>query len=994
MVQSLDDARLRSRAGSGRVPPHNLQAEQSLLGAMLLSRDAIAAAVESCGVDDFYKPAHGHVYEAICSLYGQGEPADPVTVADELSRAGLLEAVGGLPTLLSLQADTPATANAGRYGRIVEEHALLRRLIGVAGDIAEMGYSVPDDVAGVLDRAESLMFEVAERRVTDTLRPLQDLLAESLDRLEALFDRGEAITGVPTGYIDLDERLSGLQPSSLVIVGARPAMGKCVTAGTRVVDPTTGELLTVEELYRRGTTGAAVHVLSMGDDQRLGVRRPSAFIDDGIKPVYKVRTRLGHVIRTTASHPFLTPTGWQPLAGLAPGVRVAVPRSIPVWGHQGLPEHHVALLAYLIGDGGCTGTSPRFTTASPVILADLKRFALELGVRVRPCPGNGRVIDFRLADDKGQGNPLIDLLRAHDLWGRRSADKEVPAAIFRLKRAQVALFLNRLFATDGTAWWTDAGDGYGRIAYCSVSHHLVGDIQHLLLRFGICARVRPKSVLYNGHRRPAWELEIMGAGDIQRFCDEIGIFSKDETCRHLCERISGRALQDTRELSEWARSDVYWDEIVSITPDGDQQVYDLTVPTTHNFVADDVLVHNTAFALGIAANAAMKAHTPVLVFSLEMSHSEITQRLLVSEARVDANRIRNGRLIESDWSKINNAVGRLGEAPIHIDDDPNLTVMELRAKARRHKSRHGGLGLIIVDYLQLMSGRSNAENRQVEVSEISRGLKILARELEVPVLALSQLSRNLEMRADKRPQLADLRESGCMPASTRLLRADDGGEVTLGELVASQEQPLVWSLDGDLKLVARRLVKAFPSGIKAVFRLRLASGLEVEATANHPFRTVAGWKRLDQLASGDRLAVPSKQIEPPVARRRILCDARVQIPAFASHRKSTSPPSDVANSDISWDPIVKIVAVGSLPTFDATVEDTHNFVANGIIAHNSLEQDADVVMFLYRDEIYDPESTERGTAEVIVSKHRNGPTGIMKLAFLDHYTRFENMARM
>src|SRR5579875_1384178 len=192
MVQSLEDARRRNQAAN-RVPPHNLQAEQSLLGAMLLSRDAIAAAVEACTADDFYKPAHGHIFDAITTLYSQGEPADPVTVADELSRAGLLEAIGGVPTLISLQADTPATANAGRYARIVEEHALLRRLIGVAGDIAEMGYSVPDDVASVLDRAETLMFEVAERRVTDTLRPLPDLLAESLDRLEALYARGEAI---------------------------------------------------------------------------------------------------------------------------------------------------------------------------------------------------------------------------------------------------------------------------------------------------------------------------------------------------------------------------------------------------------------------------------------------------------------------------------------------------------------------------------------------------------------------------------------------------------------------------------------------------------------------------------------------------------------------------------------------------------------------------------------------------------------------------------
>jgi replicative DNA helicase len=198
MVQSLDDARRRTRSGTtGRVPPHNLQAEESLLGAMLLSRDAIAAAVETCGVEDFYKPAHGHVFDAICSLYGQGEPADPVTVADELRRADLLEAIGGPGTLISLQANTPATANAGRYARIVEEHALLRRLIGVAGEIAEIGYGVPEDVAQAIDRAESMVFEIAERRVTDTLRPLHDLLSESLDRLEALYDRGESITGVP-----------------------------------------------------------------------------------------------------------------------------------------------------------------------------------------------------------------------------------------------------------------------------------------------------------------------------------------------------------------------------------------------------------------------------------------------------------------------------------------------------------------------------------------------------------------------------------------------------------------------------------------------------------------------------------------------------------------------------------------------------------------------------------------------------------------------------
>jgi replicative DNA helicase len=370
----------------------------------------------------------------------------------------------------------------------------------------------------------------------------------------------------------------------------------------------------------------------------------------------------------------------------------------------------------------------------------------------------------------------------------------------------------------------------------------------------------------------------------------------------------------------------------------------------------------TAFALGLVAHAAMERRLPVLLFSLEMSHLELAQRLLCAEARVDATRMRNGRLLEADWPKISTAIGHLGEAPIFIDDNPNVTVMDIRAKARRMKSREG-LGLVVVDYLQLMSGRTTAENRQVEVSEISRGLKILARELEVPVVALSQLSRNLEMRADKRPVLADLRESGCMPASTRLLRADNGQEVTLGELVLSQEQPLVWSLNDDWEMEPRRLVKAFPSGVKPVYRLRLASGYEVEATANHQFRTVTGWTRLDQLARGDHLAVPRRISQPD--KYGVRCDE-----------------------------VVEIVPLGAVPTFDATVEGTHNFVANGVIAHNSLEQDADVVLFIYRDELYHPDSADRGTAEIILSKHRNGPTGLTQLAFLEHYTRFANMARV
>jgi replicative DNA helicase len=462
LVQSLDDARRRPPdnrgAGPGfpgRVPPHNLEAEESLLGAMLLSRDAITAGLE-CRVEqgDFYKPAHGHVFDAIFSLYGQGEPVDPVTVAEELRRAGLLDALGGKPTLLRIQAATPASANAGHYAQIVSELALLRRLIAVAGEIAELGYDQPDDVTATLDRAESLVFDVAERRVSESMVGLASSLQTALEQLESLYGRDEQITGVPTGYHQLDDLLLGLQGSSLVVVAARPGQGK------------------------------------------------------------------------------------------------------------------------------------------------------------------------------------------------------------------------------------------------------------------------------------------------------------------------------------------------------------------------------TSFALGAAANVALEVRKPVLFFSMEMGHLELTKRILSAEARVDAKKLQTGNIPEGDWNRLSHAVGRLAEAPFFIDDNPHTTVMEMRAKARRTKARYGDLGLVVIDYLQLMTSSSSrrAENRQVEVAEMSRGLKILARELECPVMCLSQLNRQLEYRTDKRPMLADLRESG------------------------------------------------------------------------------------------------------------------------------------------------------------------------------SIEQDADVVCFIYRDEAYNPESDQRGTAEIIVAKHRNGPTRDVVVSFQGHYSRFVDMA--
>src|SRR6476661_10254847 len=223
--QRRDSSRGRERPEPrqlSRVPPHNLDAEESLLGALLLSRDVVNQVSElGLYVDHFYKPAHQHVYASIRGLMHNGQPVDVVTVADELRRNGLLDEIGGAPFLLELQNATPAISNATRYAKIVIDTAVLRRLIGVASEIAEIGYLEPDDVTKALDEAETKVFETAETRIVDTTMSLSDLLPLAMAKLQETFERGDIITGTATGFNDLDEILSGLQPSTLNIIGAR-----------------------------------------------------------------------------------------------------------------------------------------------------------------------------------------------------------------------------------------------------------------------------------------------------------------------------------------------------------------------------------------------------------------------------------------------------------------------------------------------------------------------------------------------------------------------------------------------------------------------------------------------------------------------------------------------------------------------------------------------------------------------------------------------------
>ncbi|MBW3594136.1 MAG: replicative DNA helicase, partial [Actinobacteria bacterium] len=208
-----------------RIPPHNMDAEQSVLGAMLESKEAIANVIEIIKGDDFYKPAHTEIYEAIMSLYAQGEPADAITIADELARRGTLDNIGGKPYIHGLLEAYPTASSAAHYARIVEEHALLRALIQAGGSVQEIGFSMPEDVSEAIDEAEEIIYNVGDKRLKDDYHPIRELLVKAMEDVETLYERGEHLTGLASGFPDLDEMTSGFQPSNLVIIAARPSMG-------------------------------------------------------------------------------------------------------------------------------------------------------------------------------------------------------------------------------------------------------------------------------------------------------------------------------------------------------------------------------------------------------------------------------------------------------------------------------------------------------------------------------------------------------------------------------------------------------------------------------------------------------------------------------------------------------------------------------------------------------------------------------------------------
>nr|WP_286294130.1 replicative DNA helicase [Methylomarinovum sp. IN45] len=961
----------------------------------MLDADAWEKVADRLNEADFYRKEHRLIFRAIRDLAEDDKPCDVVTVSELLEQRGELQDAGGLAYLTALAEATPSAANITAYADIVRERAILRQLAHVGTEIADSAFN-PEGrkVDELLEVAEQKVFQISDQRQRGDggFKPIKGVLAMAVDRIQELYEKGGSVTGVSTGFTDLDQMTAGLQPADLIIIAGRPSMGKCVVAGTRIPDPRTGRLRPIEEMVRHRDGS----LLALDEALRIRKSRAAEFVDDGLKPVFRVRTRLGRTVVTTASHPFLTPTGWQPLADLQVGDAIGVPRRLPLEGNRPLPVHQIKLLAYCLGDGGTTGSCVHFTNGDPRLRADFqaaveafpgmtcrtvfskhrtpalrvvqektfrvvwrRRFAAWLETRLQALQVSARWLARQLACSPAtvhywrQGralpnavtltalegvlgeldpglkplfsgdahyhaaNPVTRFLEEMGLRNCLAPEKRVPEAVFTLPNRQLALFLNRLFACDGSAWIQNGRQPV--VAYATASEGLAQDLVHLLLRLGIVAKLRRRRIRYRHGLRPFYELRITHRASLRAFIDQIGIFGKEERLAELdallqtgiperCnvdgvpaavwdlvdsakgERTwreiyvaAGRrppsnfhrrratvGRERLRELARLLRSealavqadnDVLWDPIETIEPLGRRQVYDLCVPDYANFVADDVFVHNTSFAMNIAENVAIKEKKPVAVFSMEMPADHLAMRMMSSLGRIDQHRLRIGQLEDDEWPRMTSAINILAGTQLFIDDTPALSPTELRARCRRLVREHGELGLVVIDYLQLMQCPGAGENRTAEISEISRGLKALAKELNVPVIALSQLNRNLEQRPNKRPVMSDLRE--CVTGDTRVLLAD-GSCVPIQDLVGKTPEVMTVSPAG--RLTTARASQVWPVGRRETVRVHLASGRLIHCTREHRLKTLWDWKPAGELAAGERVALARRLPEPAFPR--------------------------------------------------------------------------------------------------------------------------------
>ncbi|MBN9430286.1 MAG: replicative DNA helicase [Burkholderiales bacterium] len=768
-----------------RVPPHSIEAEQAVLGGLLLDNGAFDRIADVLNEEDFYRHDHRLIWHQIARLIERAHPADVVTVFEALQTAGKAEEAGGLVYLNGLAQGTPSAANIRRYGEIVRDRGILRRLISTADEISTAALNPQGrDTKQLLDEAESKIFQISEdgSRGQAGFHALPDLLGEVVERIDELYNQNNPndVTGVPTGFVDLDKMTSGMQPGDLLIVAGRPSMGKAQPLDAQV---------------RTRTGWRRMGELAVGDALASVDGRPSivtGIFPQGVRQVYRLSFSDGRSAECCAEHLWAVHGGdWTGAKVLDTATLIAMQRD----------QRHAGRLWIDMPNGEFGSDEP--LTMAPRLLgrrvgAAARRLArgAALAEAVDSAPAVSGMLD-------SQSQPM---------------DAIAPAYLNAGRAARMQLLRGLL---DG-----GAARACGNVVELGVSDaRLAADVVQLVRSLGGWCELRRCEPVAAQGRAPGADASDETIDDASFMCRishaEISAPSSSIGMTH--SPIDG--LQSTVgvphvSIDATAIAASRRPVLVSIEPTRitATQCISVSHPSRLYITDDYVVTHNTAFSLNIGEHVAVEQGLPVAVFSMEMGATQLAMRLVCSVGRLDQQRLRTGRLVDDDWPRLTNAIQKMQDSQMFIDETPALSALELRARARRLARQCGKLGLIIIDYLQLMAGSASAasENRATEISEISRSLKALAKELDCPVIALSQLNRSLEQRPNKRPVMSDLRESG------------------------------------------------------------------------------------------------------------------------------------------------------------------------------AIEQDADVILFIYRDEVYNPDSADKGTAEIIIGKQRNGPIGTVRLTFVGQYTKFEN----
>jgi len=791
----------RSAQANLKTMPHATESEQSVLGGLLLDNQAWFQIADLIVEKDFYHPNHAAIFRAISALSAQNIPFDVITVSDWLEKQQLLSKAGGFEYLVNVARNTPSAANITTYADIVRECSVLRQLNRVGTDITDSTFNAqgrsPNEL---LEDAEKKIFAIAEQtNRKGGFLPIRQILTKAIDKIDELFQKNTSITGISSGFSDLDDKTAGLQPSDLIIIAGRPSMGKCFGKGTPIL-MYSGEIKPVEEIQ--------IGDLLMGDDS---TPRKVLSLARGQEKMYWIRQNKGMDYRVNESH------------------ILSLKRSRNEGQYKNGDVLNISLADYL-------NSSPKFRS-------NYKGYKVAVEFEEKNLPLSPYFLGLWLGDGVSSSIAIA------------TTDQEV---VYYLKEYanELGLYLTESIATDKeekkkcpmySITSQQQGGSQDRFSLQGILRELGllknKHIPHLFLVNSRQNRLQLLAGLIDSDGYYAQECKTYEitqknynlAKQIKFLCDSLGfrtsLIEKQtqiKTIGYECMvyrvRFSGNVNEipvkiHRKRATAWTSYRTWQQTGIQIGYDKIDDYYGFICDGNRLFLLEDMtVVHNTSFAMNIAENVAVGSQLPVAVFSLEMPGEQLAMRLIASLGRIDQQKVRTGRLEDDDWPRLTMSINMLAETKLFIDDTPGLSPSEIRARSRRLVREEGQLGLIVIDYLQLMQLSGGKENRATEISEISRSLKSLAKELNVPVIALSQLNRGVEHRQDKRPQLADLRESG------------------------------------------------------------------------------------------------------------------------------------------------------------------------------AIEQDADLVMFIYRDEVYDENSPDKGTAEIIIAKQRNGPIGMVRLAFRGQFTRFENFA--